>query len=329
MSVFRAGVILAAVCPALAQAAPARFAYYEDASSLPSLKAQADHLATVASDSYDVNAAGQVSGSIPTSVRSIGRAHHIMLLPVVSNYGAGGFSAAIAAAVLAPGPARARAIAGLQHLADANLAGINLDFENVPHRLRADYTAFVARLAVVLHAAGKTLVLSVPAATANDPSDGWTGAYDYAALGKLADTIQVMTYDENGPWSAPGPVAGLDWVTACLNYALSAVPAARISLGMPAYGYDWNLAAHTGVQVGWKAVPALLAATGAQPQWDAPTSSPWFGYTATDGAAHVVWYENARSTALKAQLAAKANVASVSVWVLGLDDRAYWRAIGE
>ncbi|MEJ0047805.1 MAG: hypothetical protein WDN04_18055 [Rhodospirillales bacterium] len=85
----------------------------------------------------------------------------------------------------------------------------------MPHKERALYTAFVQRLATVLHAAGRTLVLSVPAKTADDPRDSWAGAYDFAALGGIADVLQVMTYDENGTWGPPGPVSGLDWMSAC------------------------------------------------------------------------------------------------------------------
>ena len=33
--------------------------------------------------------------------------------------------------------------------------------------------------------------------------------FDYVAIGKVADLLQLMTYDQNGPdWSDPGPVAG-------------------------------------------------------------------------------------------------------------------------
>ena len=318
---------LATLAPLQAQAEPALFSYYEDAASLPSLHAQATTLSIVGSDSYKVSLSGTVSGAMPVPLRSVATRHKIALLAVVSNYAANGFSQGIARAVLAPGAVQDKAIAGLLKLAGGNLVGINLDFENVPHSLRSEYAAFAGRLAAGLHAAGKTLVLSLPATTKDDPADSWTGAFDYAALGQSADTLQVMTYDENGPWGPPGPVAGLDWVTACLTYAESVVPVGKISLGMPAYGYDWNLTAHTGGQVAWNAVPALLASTGAKPQWDAATSSPWFSYTAIDGAAHVVWYENARSTRLKASLAATQHVASVSVWDLGMDDPAYWHAV--
>jgi spore germination protein YaaH len=98
-------------------------------------------------------------------------------------------------------------------------------------------------------------------------------------------------------------------------------------MGLPAYGYDWNLTKGGGGTVNWTAIPALIANTGAVPQWDSGSSSPWFSYTAGNGAAHVVWYENAQSIALKAALAEQDAAASVSVWALGLEDAGYWQAV--
>ncbi|MEJ0047804.1 MAG: glycosyl hydrolase family 18 protein [Rhodospirillales bacterium] len=68
-----------------------------------------------------------------------------------------------------------------------------------------------------------------------------------------------------------------------LAYAESVVPKAKISLGFPAYGYDWNLTAGGGDTIAWNQVPALIKRTGAVPQWDDATSSPWFTYTAANG----------------------------------------------
>jgi len=313
--------------PALAWAAPVEMAYYEDAGSLASLKAEAGTLGIVAADLFDVDSSGLVTGRVPGKVTSVTTAHGIALLATVSNWAGNGFKPKIATAVLTPGAAQDQAVAGMVALAKRSIAGINVDFEAVPHKERALYTAFAQRLATALHANGRILVLSVPAKTADDPNDSWAGAYDYATLGGIADTLQVMTYDENGPWGPPGPVSGLDWMTACLNYTLSVVPAARVSLGFPAYGYDWNLTNGGGSTIAWNQVPALIAKTGAVPQWDAPTSSPWFAYKAGNGTSHVVWYENAQSISLKATLAASDSVASVSVWALGLEDPSYWQAI--
>jgi spore germination protein YaaH len=318
--------LLALLAATTAHAAPAALAYYESAASLPSLKAEATTLNTVAADVYAVSATGKVTGRIPAALASIATTNHIAVLATVSNYATAGFSAKIATAILTPGAAQTAALAGILRVAKTT-AGINIDFEAIPHKERALYTAFTQTLATRLHAANKLLVLSVPAETADNPNDSWSGAYDFAALGAFADTLQVMTYDENGPWGPPGPVAGLDWVTACLTFAESVVPAAKISLGMPAYGYDWNTTKGTGITVNWNQIPALLSQTGATPQWDAATSSPWFAYTDAKGNAHTVWYENAQSITLKAALAAQKSAASISVWALGLDNAAYWQAI--
>jgi spore germination protein YaaH len=316
-----------ALMPLGVAAAPASMAYYTGRASLPSMQAEAGVLSVVATDLFAVDAEGHITGKLPAAPRKAAKAEGIALLAVVSNYGAHGFSPKIATAIITPGAAQAAAIASMLAVAQNGVAGINLDFESVPHAQRANYTAFVQTLATTLHAAGKTLVLSLPAETKDDPKDGWTGAYDFAALGAIADTLQVMTYDENGPWGPPGPVAGLDWMTDCLTFTETVVPLTKISLGFPAYGYDWNLTAGTGASVNWNQIPALLAKTRATPQWDSPSSSPWFTYTAKDGASHVVWYENTESMTLKAALAEAQSVASVSVWALGLDDPSYWQAI--
>jgi spore germination protein len=309
-----------------AAAAPAELAYYADSNSYPSMKAEAGTLNIVAADLFPVNINGHLTGHLPAKVATLAKSNGIALFATVSNYAGNGFKATIATAILTPGAAQDQAVAGMLRVAKT-LAGINLDFEAVPHKERALYTAFSQRLATALHAAGRQLILSVPAKSADLPNDSWAGAYDYAALGAIADTLQVMTYDENGPWGPPGPVAGLDWTTACLTYAESVAPASRISLGLPAYGYDWNLTSGGGGTVNWNQIPALLKKTGATAQWDAATSSPWFSYTASNGASHVVWYENARSVALKSGLAAAKSAASVSVWALGLENPAFWHAV--
>jgi spore germination protein len=244
----------------------------------------------------------------------------------VSNYGAHGFDAAIAHAILTPGAAQTKALTAMVAAAKTH-AGLNLDFENVHRADRAAYTAFTQTLAAALHAKNLIEVLSVPAETHDNPNDGWTGAYDFASLAQNADLLQIMTYDENGPWGAPGPVAGLDWVTACIDFAETVMPPSKISMGVPAYGYDWNLTKGSGTAIAYNAIPALIAQTGATPQWDQPSLSPWFTYTAANGASHAVWYENAQSIGMKANFAVTAAIGGISVFALGDDNADFWTAI--
>src|SRR5439155_310781 len=71
---------------------------------------------------------------------------------------------------------------------------------------------------------------------------GWAGAYDYAAIASAADLYLVMSYGFRTSGSdAPGSTAPLSWVDATLAFAVGQLPADRVLLGIPFYGYDWNV----------------------------------------------------------------------------------------
>ena len=125
----------------------------------------------------------------------------------------------------------------------------------------------------------------------------------------------------------PGPVAGLNWVTSCVTYAASVAPAAKISMGIPSYGYDWDLTnPKNNASITWTAAQALLNQTGAAAQWDTATASPWFSYT-LGGHKHVVWYENARSIGQKVLLVNARRLNGISIWALGMGGADFWKAI--
>ncbi|SEM75307.1 Spore germination protein YaaH [Sphingomonas gellani] len=320
-------LLMALSLPATALAAPTKLAYYTGTKSNTSLQNNAAKIATLATDSYAIDASGAITGSVPANVRSTANANGIALYPVISNFGTSDFDPAIAHAVLKTGTAQTNAINNMVALSQqGGAAGVNLDFEAVTNTDRSLLSAFVRKLANALHAKSRKLIVSVPATSSNDPNDSWTGAFDYSAIGAACDLVQVMTYDQNGPWSLDGPVAGLNWVKAAIGYAETVMPKSKISMGVAAYGYDWNLTDSTGVQVDWKDLPGLIASTGATPAWDTASSSPKFYYQA-GGKEHVVWYENARSMKLKAQYAAGENVASVSIWSLGQEDASFWSTL--
>jgi len=322
-------LLIAIANPAFPQGPPkAVMAYYENSTSAPALHAFASYLNQVPTDTFAINAKGEISGTAPVKALAFARSKGMQTFATVSNFGNSGFVPWIAESIVKNPAHRLTAIQ--QMLATVKLygySGINVDFEAVPNRDRALFSRFIHDVAKTMRAAGFLTVVSVPAELQDNPNDSWAGAFDFKRLGRDADLLQLMTYDENGPWGVPGPVAGLDWVTPCVQFAVSVVPASKISLGIPAYGYDWNLTRGTGVQVHWKRIPALIAKMGALPQWDATSSSPYFTYTAPNGTSHVVWYEDAQSISLKSALPVTYNLAGVSVFALGFEDQTFWLAI--
>ncbi|HEV2321087.1 MAG TPA: glycosyl hydrolase family 18 protein [Gammaproteobacteria bacterium] len=300
--------------------------YTGDATSAASATSVSVPVTAVSMDVIGVNADGSLTGALPVNLMDSETSLKRASYAVVSNFGATDFDPALAHSAMVTN--RAATVDSIAMLAQTQgLAGINIDFEGLDVSDRDNYTTFITDLAQALHAEGSTLMLSVPAKSADDPNDTWSWPYDYAALSSQADLIQVMTYDEYVPGYGPGPVDGSDWMQACLKYAATQIPADKILLGLPAYGYDYDTTASTGAAVTWKDVPALLNSTGATAQWDGTSNSPFFDYTDSKGDTHEVWYEDAKSIQLKSGYAVSLNLRGVSMWALGDEDASFWTAV--
>ena len=280
------GALLFLCALTLARAAdsgPAILAYYasSERNSPAALTARFAYFNQVATDVFDTDDQGRISGRMRQNDLDFIHAKNLPVFACVSNYGVGDFSPSIAHAIItSPDITKAFLDAMTQKLAAGKYTGINIDFESLKPEDRAAFTAFIATAAKQMHAAGYTVVVSVPAMTKDDPANSWSGAFDLKSIGALIDVMQVMTYDENGPWSAAGPVAGFDWVEQSVAYTATVVAPAKVSMGLPAFGYDWDLADKTkSAQVNWTRIGPLLTATKAEAQWDASSSSPFFKYT--------------------------------------------------
>ena len=303
--------------------------YTNSPESYDAITKSSDSLSAVSADLYTVTLLGDLTNNdIPKSVLSWDKAHGIKTYACVSNYGKSDFDSDIAHAAIVTYPAKV--ISLITALAEkGSFDGVNLDFEGIPADDRGAYSAFVVSIAKILHEKNMQLVISVPAKESDDPADGWSGAFDFSVLGKNADYIQLMTYDEHGIWNDDtGSVAGLPWVTECVAYAISVIPAAKVLIGLPAYGYDWDLTdSSNSTSFSWKYTLDIQTEYGAVEHWDTVSSSPWFSYTDTNGHSHIAWHENAKSIEAKTAVAKQYNLAGISMWSLGEEDESFWDAV--
>jgi spore germination protein YaaH len=150
-------------------------------------------------------------------------------------------------------------------------------------------------------------------------------AQDYAALGKVADQVRLMGYDYHWATSPPGPIAPVSWLRSVLRYARSQIPAAKIILGVPEYGYDWSGGLGTGIT--WQRAVQLSRKPGVQVQYDSVSQAPWFSYTDAAGRQHTVWFENTQSSQAKFRLARSARIGGVYLWLYGSADPGVWPAL--
>lgn len=206
------------------------------------------------------------------------------------------------------------------------LDGINFDFENMDPADQKLYTAFVARAAKALHEHGA--VVAVDINKKKDTDNWWTSCYDRTGLGKVADYLCLMTYDQYT--ESPGPCASIGWVEQAVQATLDEVPAEKLLMGIPLYGYDWingskkaltledfsNLANNGRLTLlsgdVWKVSKWITS-----PTWKDSTGTNYFKFKDQNGRTHESWYESDESIELKLDLINKYDLAGACSWRYG------------
>lgn len=201
-------------------------------------------------------------------------------------------------------------------------AGVDIDYEDLHSSDRMAFSEFITKLSAALHADGRVLSVAVFAKTTDAGYDQRNVAQDYAAIGRAADQVRVMAYDYHWTTSPPGPIAPIDWVRAVLEYAKSQIPASKIVLGIPLYGYDWTGSGGAGVT--WQRACQLAALHHSEIQFDDTSQSAWFDYTDASGSRHEVWFETAESSRAKFDAARDARIGGVFLWMFGAEDPGTW-----
>lgn len=253
------------------------------------------------------------------------REARLPVVPTLANITAGRWSYAPVARMLHDPAAARRQIAAIAALVRAHrYAGIDIDYETLRAGDRRAFTAFITGLAAALHTHGKVLSVAVFAKASNAGYGGANLAQDYAAIGRAADQVRIMAYNYHWATSPAGPVAPIGWVRAVLRYARTQIPASRIILGIPLYGYDWS--GGRGTALTWLGAFQLATRHHATPHYDAAAQEPWFSYTA-GGRGHVVWFENEASSRAKFEAASGSGAGGVFLWMFGYEDEGTWGAL--
>ena len=224
---------------ATAGAQAERLFYYVDREdAYRSLSAHIDQLTVLGPQSYTVDSLGTFFGGVDARVLRLAKEHHVKVMPLFVNEG---FNQPALHRLLVDTAAQHRSI-------DAMVAacrrhgywGMQFDVENINELDRDRFTKWFADAAAALHAAGFAISIAVvhrtdeaagPTAYHRFLQESWRGGYDLAPIGRAADFVSIMSYDQHTRRTPPGPVAGLSWVRENIDYFLRYVPAEKLSLG--------------------------------------------------------------------------------------------------
>ncbi len=216
-----------------------------------------------------------------------------------------------------------------------NLDGVNVDIENVSHQYREKYTELVRLLRQKLP---KEKEVSV--AVAANPKGwmlGWHGSYDYKELGKYADHLFVMAYDEHYNGGEAGPVASIAFVEASIQYALKYVPKEKVVLGVPFFGRIWSEDKSVkGVGMTNRQIASAIEKTGGS-----VTVDPVLKSVKADIRVHsshsitvngsklkpgnyTIWYDNSDTLKYKLSLVDKYGLKGAGSWSVGQETKDVW-----
>ena len=199
-------------------------------------------------------------------------------------------------------------------------AGVDIDFEYLPGTLAVAYAAFLSRLRRLLHAQGRFLWVALAPKTGAMQKGLLYEGHDYPSIGAASDGVLLMTYEWGYTYGPPMAVAPLPNVRSVLDYAVTAIPASKIFLGIPNYGYDWPLPFVQGVtraqSISNQRAIELAIEHQVAIQFDPSSQSPFFHYTDPSGTVHEVWFEDARSMAAKLKLISEYGFRGAGFWNL-------------
>ncbi len=232
----------------------------------------------------------------------------------------------------------------ISEVKDKRIDGINVDFEyqgDPGQTYRDEFSSFIGNLKNKLHqeVPGSKLTVSVYAASMKDPK-----IYDISTLSKNSDGIFMMAYDfavsgsENAIPTSPlyGYKDGTYWydVSTAVNDFLKVMPADKLILGLPWYGYNypvytpqvkattlpyWNGQAQT-YSVAKKINANSDGVTSYQTGWD---NEGKVGYKAyydqNNGTWRMIFLDDQKSLSIKYDFAKSKNLGGVGIWALGFD----------
>ena len=218
----------------------------------------------------------------------------------------------------------------VENMRNKGYNGLDVDFEFIYPEERYDYINFLNNLRIRLNPLGYPLLSAVAPKTSDTQRGVLYEGHDYAGIGGAANAVLLMTYEWGYTFGPPLAVAPLPNVRRVAEYALTRIPANKILLGIPTYGYDWTLPYKKGNPGAPSLSPVeainLARQYGAEIQFDETAKAPWFRYVA-DGTEHEVWFEDARSIQAKLALAKELNFIGVGYWNSMRDFPQNWVAL--
>jgi spore germination protein YaaH len=302
-----------------------RWGYYvKTQNSLESVRNNIGSLNIISPVYFSLRPDGSIIGTDQPEVTNLAKSKGVRVIPTVQNTSAvlNDFTK-----IISDPAAVQRIIDQLEALINTNgYDGIHIDFENLNATDRPQFTAFMGQLYARLKPKNKLTTAALVSKT-RDVTTGFGGVYDYPALAPYLDLAVIMVYDYHYRGGSDGPVAPINWSTSVVAYASSQLGPGKVMLGVPFYGYDWNLSkGGFATSRGYDDVQDTIRKFKGTPGYDEVVQEAFADYS-DNGEIHRIWFQNPRSFQAKLEMMKKNNLAGFAAWRLGHEGSGFWPVV--
>lgn len=293
-----------------------------------------DELTYVTLFSYKIQTDGTLVELDDQQLRDAALANRVAPMMAITNISEEGFSSELIHEVLNNQQSYTHLITTVSNtMQDRGFKALNIDFEYVLPEDRELYNSFLRDITRHLHQFGWLVSTAVAPKYSADQEGLLYEAHDYRAHGEIVDFVILMTYEWGWTGGPPRAVAPLNEVSKVINYALTEIPAQKIMMGMPLYGYHWTLPYVQGesraTALSTEAAIRLARERNAAIEYDNTAQSPHFTFYDEEHKQHIVWFEDARSLQAKFNLVKQHGLRGVSYWKLGIEANTNWYLLSE
>lgn len=215
----------------------------------------------------------------------------------------------------------------IKYIKQYNLDGINIDFEGMYEADKDNFSRLLIEIRPRLNEIGAVLSVDV---TAPDGAPEWSLCYDRYTIGKVADYVMFMAYDQYGVSATKaGTTAGHNWVEANVKKFLGQeeVKAEKIILGIPFYTRIWK-------EINGNVISSVvnignvnnLIPSNATKTWNEDLQQYYVEYK-KGGATYKIWVEDEKSIEAKLDLVSKYNLGGAAYWEYDRATNSIWNLI--
>lgn len=201
------------------------------------------------------------------------------------------------------------------------LYGVSFIFSYLTSLNEDVYNRLTEKATKRLNSEGFSVIVSIPPMTEIEANLITFDKINYTRIGDYANQIVIMNYSWGHNPGPPMPAASIFMLRLFVDYVITQVPSDKMVIGVPLFGYAWQLPYIIGVTeanaLTFESAINLALDTGSEIKFDEISQNPYFEFTVYRAGVpiqYVVWFVDVRSVDAHLGMVTENHFPGIAVW---------------